>query len=486
MLRRLLLPIAVALVVMTPVLAQTTPADPVVTEANQQKARAEALEAQYKAQKAQADALVAPLARFAGDGTSHVETGGGQMEAAYLAAVSMRDVANVINRRVQEYVVVNPAAPEPVERTVRRARRTAAPADDRDTIADKIDILANMDREPDDGSQPAEAASDAGAGDFTAAPEAITAPSSIVLLTEQEAFSFDSYAAFETEARGIVAASLGVLGESGPTCRPPRVVRQQGNPENFLLPVAGATAAIGAVMGLLQSETHVYGFSDLGDDGMLVSALTAGGENSYIRQAALLSAAQDEADPVNVQLQRVADCEADLRARIQSMPHADDAQKAAIAPLQAVLTRLTGFIERLTAPAADGNVRLAAVLRQSQLRRTSSPYVLRVHVNRAGGTMITRKNLWTALGAPAIVLSGGVIASYSLSNRRTGAVLLGGTVVCRTGLTGLRSALALQSSDLVCAENPPRATAANAPIGRRHAARLGYDDSVFRLAEPER
>lgn len=485
--RRLLLPVSVGLLIITPVLAEdppATPANPVITRANERKAEADALKAQYDAQKAAAEARLAPLSRFAGTGQNQIEAGAGAMEAAYLAAVSMGDAARAINRRVLDYVDRHPAPAEPADIDGPSGRGLALREEQREALravvenpdeGDTIQILDEAEAVDNDGP----------AGDEDRRPAPATAPAQIVLLAGDEALSFDAYAAFRSEAEGIVHAAVRALRATGPRCTPPRrPVRPNANSRFMVGP--GTVATVGALIGLLQSDTHVYGFTDLGDEELLVSAITAERGDFYIRQAELLAASPDPGDRVRRWLDEVAVCEAALRAEIQRQTPANqtDAQKARVAEMAPVLTHIGSFNTRLTTPATDGKILLGAVLRQSLLQSTSSPYVLRVRVDRAGGTMITAKNLWTALGAPAIRLSGGVIASYSLSNRRSGRILLGGTVICRTGLTGLRSAIALRHSDIVCAENPPRNTAVNAPRGRRgRPARLGYDDSIFRLTE---
>jgi len=141
----------------------------------------------------------------------------------------------------------------------------------------------------------------------------------------------------------------------------------------------------------------------------------------------------------------------------------------------------------MTTPAADGSMRLATALRQSRLMRNANNLVLRVEVNRAGGTMITVKNLWTAVGLPAIRLSGGVIASYSLTDRTNGTVRLSGTVVCRTELTGLRSAMALRRSGLLCSANPPLPPTARSDEEERRQRqdrRLSYDPRIYSRTNP--
>jgi hypothetical protein len=164
------------------------------------------------------------------------------------------------------------------------------------------------------------------------------------------------------------------------------------------------------------------------------------------------------------------------------MPKQTDEQKAAVAAAQAVLARVIAFQDRVTSPTTDGSVRLASALRQSYLMRAANNLVLRVRVNRAGGTMITVKNLWTAIGLPAIRLSGGAIASYTLTERTSGLVRMSGTVVCRTELTGLRSAMRLRQSALACSASPPsRDARRNADDERRRQEehRLDYDPRIF-------
>jgi hypothetical protein len=488
--RRLLLPLALAFAIMTPVLAQTTP--PTEAEIKDIQDRVAYLKAQndiLTQQNALATNRFAPLQSFAGTGQNSVENGAGQMEAAYLAAVSMGDVAAAIDRRISAYVRLHPAPPEPVDQEAGRGFNSVMTLEQLEALR-RVGTDENRDavEVPDDEATPLgeDEGTQAAGADGNLRPAApAPAPAEIVLLTNTEPLSFDAHAAFSTEAEGIIHASVRALRETGARCRPPAIEGTSNGNNNFILGPA-TVATIGALVGLLQSDTHVYGFTQLGDDAMLVSALIARRENFYIRQDELISAMPDPGDPIRRRLTEIAVCEARLQAMLPSFSGKDapDEQKARAAELTRMLTRIDTFNSRLTTPASDGKILLGAILRQSVLRSTSSPYVLRVRVDRAGGTLITRKNLFTALGAPAIALSGGVIASYSLSNRRTGRILVGGTVICRTGLTGLRSAISLRHSEISCAENPPRDTTANAPRGRRgRPARLDYDDSVFRLTD---
>ncbi len=59
-------------------------------------------------------------------------------------------------------------------------------------------------------------------------------------------------------------------------------------------------------------------------------------------------------------------------------------------------------------------------------------------VEKGGGSLLKRSNLWTALGAPTVGITGGLIVSYTLTEPRGGGFLQGGALVCRTALTNLR------------------------------------------------
>jgi len=204
---------------------------------------------------------------------------------------------------------------------------------------------------------------------------------------------------------------------------------------------------------------------------------------AYIRQDALLAAEPSASNPVVRRLDRVAACEVDLHSEIKRLtPKKQSA--AQVAEMTRAVARIEAFNSRITTATADGKVPLATVLKQSVLEDSSSPYVLRTKVNRAGGTMLKRKNLLTAIGAPPFTLSGGIIADYILSDRTSGVVVKAGSVVCRTRLTGLHAAMRLRERDIICAENPPRRTASNRPYSSRRSRGTGHDEPIFRLPDP--
>lgn len=72
--------------------------------------------------------------------------------------------------------------------------------------------------------------------------------------------------------------------------------------------------------------------------------------------------------------------------------------------------------------------------------------VLRVFVEKAGGSLLKRQNLWTALGFPAIGITGGLVISYTLTDPAGGYLRRSGIGVCRTAMTSMR---AVQNGDFL-------------------------------------
>jgi len=68
-----------------------------------------------------------------------------------------------------------------------------------------------------------------------------------------------------------------------------------------------------------------------------------------------------------------------------------------------------------------------------------NPLLLRLYTENIGGSLLKRANVWTALGAPAVGLTGGLVVSYRLSDPQLGEVKFAGVLVCRTALTDMRS-----------------------------------------------
>lgn len=115
------------------------------------------------------------------------------------------------------------------------------------------------------------------------------------------------------------------------------------------------------------------------------------------------------------------------------------AQKADAAQLTAAINEFDLFYKAINTPEADGKSALIrAVLIESVISKTE-PKLLRVTVNRSGGTITNTKNIFSLLGMDPVRVSGGLIASYALVDANTGAVITAGTMACQTAQAKLRN-----------------------------------------------
>ncbi len=99
--------------------------------------------------------------------------------------------------------------------------------------------------------------------------------------------------------------------------------------------------------------------------------------------------------------------------------------------LTAAVTRFDAFFARVTAPDSAGIVAVAQAALLEQ-RLPDKWLALRVHVEKAGGSLINRKNILTFFGFDPIRVSGGLVASYTILDPADGRVLGGGVLSCRT------------------------------------------------------
>lgn len=102
-----------------------------------------------------------------------------------------------------------------------------------------------------------------------------------------------------------------------------------------------------------------------------------------------------------------------------------------------IKTGYENFMTGLTT-SVDGTSALESLIRASSVWRnlSSDPGVgvLRLSVDKSGGTLLQRKNIWTALGARSLAITAGIVVSYRISTS-VGTAKAGGTVYCTTAQT---------------------------------------------------
>lgn len=208
--------------------------------------------------------------------------------------------------------------------------------------------------------------------------------------------------------------------------------------------VVPATAIIGTVLSLLKTDTTISGFSFDTPDGALLNAIAGSKPGTYILPADLVAATADGQSLKKLkELAGFHEAAQTCRARIASAAGSEAAKQAAaphLAMLDALATRTQAFLDAVSERKDEKPSRLElAMVADGLLEKIDTTSVLRVHVEKAGGSLLKRSNLFTMLGAPAVGITGGTVISWRLSSPVSGTSLAGGILVCRTKLTNLNA-----------------------------------------------
>ncbi|HEY0028008.1 MAG TPA: hypothetical protein VGC35_09080 [Allosphingosinicella sp.] len=114
-------------------------------------------------------------------------------------------------------------------------------------------------------------------------------------------------------------------------------------------------------------------------------------------------------------------------------------EQATLAPFTGALARFDTFFARVTTADDKGALAIVKTVRLEQIWRLK-PHILRVYVDKVGGSRVTRKNIGTTLTlATPVKISGGLVASYSLTDPSTGQQIAFDLLSCRTTFTTLQA-----------------------------------------------
>ena len=201
-----------------------------------------------------------------------------------------------------------------------------------------------------------------------------------------------------------------------------------------------AAAIIPALAGMMRSDTEYSAqavtldprilpsavAAKLGERAKLFSAaIGANGESALLSDFKALGTLAARAQRIHDQLAKVL------------TKNSPDQDQLVVARLLAALTRYNAFAARVTT-SDKGVVPLAAAARLAQLI-DKKPLILRVNTESVGGSTVKRTNLLTYFGFDGLSISGGLVASYQLTDPDSGRVTATGVVTCRTALTKLKS-----------------------------------------------
>lgn len=201
-------------------------------------------------------------------------------------------------------------------------------------------------------------------------------------------------------------------------------------------------AAISAAAGLLRSNTTVTPVDLQALSHRALATAVAGrlGADAILPSAAIGSIPEPQASALLRKLNELFD----RRLRVQQARDAivlRDPTKPTQRhkDLTAALARFDTFAARVTTPDSNGAVPIVQAVRLESILGQGSR-ILRVHLDRVGGSLINRTNLLTTLGiADPVRVSGGLVASYTLTDPANGSVVKAGMITCRTTTARLRS-----------------------------------------------
>lgn len=209
--------------------------------------------------------------------------------------------------------------------------------------------------------------------------------------------------------------------------------------------VAGGLAAaipyVGAVIGALKTDTTISGFAGPTDARLLVNALAervATGERWIVPGDIANVGAGGTLwklwDGLTDQRSRLAACRAIAAANAKKD---DKAAQTRIAALDAAI----GDIDTFETKQVIGGEGPSPLVKASRLEALSNETVsiVRVYVEKAGGSILQRSNLFTMLGAPAVGITGGSVVGFRITDASTGQAQGGGLLSCRTALTNMRA-----------------------------------------------
>jgi hypothetical protein len=272
-------------------------------------------------------------------------------------------------------------------------------------------------------------------------PQTSSTTEPIIVLAGDEVLDFGRVGAINAEMDAIHAEFLRLLAidRAAHHRRPPSISRAEAG--------GSATAIISAVTaaaGLLRSDTEVTALDITAiSNRVLATAVATHIGARAILPAAAIGSIDDPPSNGGWQDMRVLQKLNGLMAmRIlveaarDRIPDASKPTQAA--PYTAILSRFDAFVTRVTTADANGGVPIVQAARLSSLW-SLRPRVLRVYVDKAGGSLIRTTNIVTTLALDSPVrVTGGLIATYTLTDPSSGSVLAGGIITCRTAMSRLR------------------------------------------------
>jgi hypothetical protein len=239
---------------------------------------------------------------------------------------------------------------------------------------------------------------------------------------------------------GMIEAEMNALGSLYA-----RALPREASPldsVSMIFNLGGLVSAATAMAGLLRSETQISAVEVPAlSERMLASAVAYRLGDRAVMPSAAVGPANPKwklfktFDELARQRESAEASLKKLKAEKNKRKKAENGSK--IAALEAANARYDKFYAAVTARDASGVVPIVRAARLQDLM-AGNPYVLRVYVDKTGGSLINRKHIGTFFGMDPVRVTGALIASYTATDPGNGRAIRQDVLVCRTTLSRLR------------------------------------------------
>ncbi len=250
-----------------------------------------------------------------------------------------------------------------------------------------------------------------------------------LVLTPAEKFDANAPLSLTLQVKAVAEQFLAALG----------VTRTRNDTVMSIQGVGGALAIIDAAASLLASETKVTGvdLTTINDAALIMATV-----GSLCGKGVVPSASMGTIDTGNSKIIGALGVIFDLKLKSaderRKIPeNATGSAKRKAAALDAAIASYDSYITKISAVDANGQSPLTQALLVEKFPAANTQ-LIRIAVNKAGGSIINSKNLWTTLGVDPVKVTGGLVVSYSITAADTGAVSKSETFTCQTTLASLR------------------------------------------------
>lgn len=245
--------------------------------------------------------------------------------------------------------------------------------------------------------------------------------SRIILLTRDESFSLADASVLDRRIR-LLSQRFETFEAGQPACLTPVAKAADADAGAKAAAVKPTTADFA---GALRTDTSIGGFDIPLQDRALINAIGHVNPPAGRTHLDLRIPADMTAIPAKDGIVERWDALAVRASKVATACKDDAGGKVLIAQFAAMDT----YANTLGDKGASSPLERAAAL--GDLATGQTPLLLRVALEKAGGTTIARSNIFLKLGVPgAVVISGGIVAGYRLIDPATGALRASGLVEC--------------------------------------------------------